>query len=120
MRGKATAENDVEAKHLFQLAKAASRGGSHSWHSVDGRELGSPDIKTFDICLLPNESDISKRLLDIDSGGAVSDYLKQDDDFTECDMNEALNAISGLHRMQAVIFGDDLRVSIVLSERNST
>jgi hypothetical protein len=49
-RGTATAQNPEEAKVLFNLAKSASFGGdSHSWHSVDGRELGPPSKKIFDL-----------------------------------------------------------------------
>ncbi|CAE7483762.1 unnamed protein product [Symbiodinium microadriaticum] len=48
--GSATAQSSAEAKHLLALAKSASFGGdSHSWHSYDGRELGPPSRKVFDL-----------------------------------------------------------------------
>lgn len=48
--GTAKAANAEEAKILFNLAKKASFGGDiHSWQSFDGRELGPPTKKIFDL-----------------------------------------------------------------------
>jgi hypothetical protein len=48
--GTTTATTPQEAKHLLGLAKSASFGGdSHTWHSYDGRELGPPARKVFDL-----------------------------------------------------------------------
>jgi hypothetical protein len=44
------AENEEEGKYIFSLAKKISRGSdSHNWHSFDGRELGLPTTKIFDL-----------------------------------------------------------------------
>jgi hypothetical protein len=48
--GTTIAESYEEAKVLFNLAKSASFGGdSHTWQSFDGRELGPPTQKIFDL-----------------------------------------------------------------------
>lgn len=48
--GTTVAESYDEAKLLFNLAKSASFGGdSHTWQSFDGRELGPPTQKIFDL-----------------------------------------------------------------------
>jgi len=48
--GSVVAQSVDEARTLFSLAKCASFGGdSHTWHSFDGRELGPPSKKIFDL-----------------------------------------------------------------------
>ena len=47
--GTVTAMTSEEAQILLTLAKCASFGEeSHAWYSYDGRELGTPTVKTFD------------------------------------------------------------------------
>ena len=93
LHGAATACSAAEAKHLFQLAKNASRGGSHSWHSYDGRELGAADVKTFDLFVVPESQPMHG----------------------ESSQSVSASPSSG-QRMHAVISGEDLRASLVLSE----
>jgi hypothetical protein len=130
--GHATAVTTSEAKHLLQLAKNASRGGSHSWHSYDGRELGSPDVKTFEVLLYPelDASGVPIRTssnnnipTSATSSSAVDDSpvtagIALNDIMASPPLPSASRDASQLvqQRMHAVVSGEDLRVSLSLME----
>lgn len=122
--GHATAVSMSEAKHLFQLAKNASRGGSHSWHSYDGRELGSPDVKTFEVLLYP-DLDASGQAIRMGSvNSAVVNTPTADDSATAVGTVDTVPipsadrsaALQLQQRMHAIVSGEDLRVSLSLME----
>lgn len=109
--GRAAAINNEEAAHLFLLSKNASRGGNHSWHSVDGRELGVPDVKNFDIWSLSDSvADKVIGMLCADEGAATARSGK----LVQQVLDEEASKSS--QRMHATASGDELRVSLILHE----
>jgi hypothetical protein len=97
--GTAQAENIEEAKVLFNLAKKASFGGdSHSWQSFDGRELGPPTKKIFDLRC-----------------GAECDLMNiMKPPHHESPTEETSSSLQ--HCMRAILHNDQLRVAFRLFE----
>lgn len=113
INGRGCATNPEEAKRLFDLSKNASRGDNHSWHSIDGRELGPPDVKVFDMWLLPQTLpvDLSEMLFALDDSRAL---------FAQkiC-LGEMLKSCTeSQQHMHATASGEELRVSMTIREAN--
>lgn len=97
--GTVIAETYDEAKILFNLAKSASFGGdSHTWQSFDGRELGPPTQKIFDL-RCNAECDLMNIMKSHRNG--------------ENNGNETTNLE---HSMRAILRNDQLRVAFRLFE----
>lgn len=107
--GTASAINQEEAKHLFHLSKNASRGDNHSWHSVDGRELGAPDVKVFELWALP-EGIPDQLPQALETGEPSVQFLSTKH------VREFLETSEDHQRLHATAAGDDLRVSLILRE----
>ena len=109
LHGQTCAETTEEANHLFTLSKNASRGENHTWHSVDGRELGAPDVKNFDFWLLPEVPE------------ALCGILKPEEvalPFSDVSMFRSVlkSGTTPYQHMHATCAGEDLRVSLMFQE----
>ena len=88
-----TAETEEEAKILFELAKRSSKVFENDWHSKDGRQLGQPNRKEYELYI-------------------PSDTISNS--FAECNKKD-LSSVS--NKIKVEIYESNMRMSTMFSER---
>lgn len=86
------AETDAEAKDLFELAKRSSRISDSEWYSRDGRQLGQPFRKAYELSVLS------------DGANAAA----------SADTSDCKNG--SIHEMHVDIVNSEMRVSTMFTE----
>jgi hypothetical protein len=90
-----TAETEEQAKILFELAKRSSKVFENDWHSKDGRQLGQPNRKEYELYI-------------------PSDSISNCNSFTECNKKDS-SSVS--NKIKVEIYESSMRMSTIFSER---
>jgi hypothetical protein len=68
--GEVKADSAEEAKILYELARRASQSQESEWQSSDGRQLGTPALKSYHLSILSDRDTALDDLMRVDIAGS--------------------------------------------------